>query len=98
MLRVVQVARGQQYLSPSLSISILRHSGQPKPFERGNLTDREQEILGLLAQGLSNKAIAARLYLSVRTIECHLDKLYGHLGVHSRTEAILLAMKQSKDR
>ncbi len=93
-----QVARGQQYLSSSLAISILQHAVQPKPIERENLSEREREILDLLAQGLSNKAIAARLYLSVRTIEGHLDKLYTHLGVHSRTEAVILAMQQSQDR
>jgi DNA-binding NarL/FixJ family response regulator len=57
------------------------------------LTDREREILALLADGLSNKAIAARLYLSVRTVEGHLASLYTHLGVHSRTEAVLLALQ-----
>lgn len=84
---VRQIARGQQYLSSSLALSLIRHTGQSKPIERKNLSDREREILGLLAQGLRNKAIAARLYLSVRTIEGHLDKLYAHLDVHSRTEA-----------
>ena len=93
-----QVARGQQYLSSSLALSLIRHAGQFKPIEQRNLSDREREILDLLAQGLSNKAIAARLYLSVRTVEGHLDKLYAHLGIHSRTEAVILAMQQAQDR
>ena len=57
------------------------------------MTDREQEILKLLAQGLSNKMIAAKLYLSVRTVEGHLANIYSRLGVHSRTEAMLIAVK-----
>ncbi len=93
-----QVARGQQYLSSDLALSLIRHAGDPKPVDRKNLSDREREILDLLAQGLSNKVIAARLYLSVRTVEGHLDKLYAHLGVHTRTEAVILAMQQSQDR
>jgi DNA-binding NarL/FixJ family response regulator len=56
------------------------------------LTDRERQILALLGEGLSNKAISARLYLSVRTVEGHLTNLYTRLGVHSRTEAALMAI------
>jgi DNA-binding NarL/FixJ family response regulator len=59
------------------------------------LTDREREILALLSVGLSNKAIAARLYLSVRTVEGHLASLYTRLGVHSRTEAALIALQHN---
>lgn len=96
-----QVARGQQYLSPSLAVSILQHTGDQyitNPSDLKNLSVREREILSLLSQGLSNKAIAARLYISVRTVEGHLDKLYSHLGVHSRTEAVVLVMKQRLNR
>ena len=94
-----QVARGEQYLSPALAQSIL----QQRQFQASlsdlqssvfaSLTDREREILNALAEGLSNKAIAARLYLSVRTVEGHLASIYTRLGIHSRTEAMLLAVK-----
>lgn len=57
------------------------------------LTDREREVLSLLAQGLTNKDIAQSLFLSVRTVEAHLRNIYGKLVVASRTEAVLWAIQ-----
>ena len=57
------------------------------------LTDREADVLRLLAKGLTNKDIAQQLYLSVRTVEAHLHRIYVKLGVSSRTEAALWAVK-----
>lgn len=56
-----------------------------------DLTDRETEILKLIAQGFSNQKIADRLYLSINTIKTHTANLYDKLGVRSRTEAIARA-------
>lgn len=98
-IAIRQVARGEQYLSPALAIAILekrRESAVSTDADKTKidaLSEREREILNLLAQGLSNKIIAARLYLSVRTVEGHLANIYSHLGVHSRTEAMLMAVK-----
>jgi DNA-binding NarL/FixJ family response regulator len=97
-IAIRQVARGEQYVSPSLAIAILQKRRSKSSLTESqksvieSLTDREREILELLAQGLSNKAIAARLYLSVRTVEGHLTSIYSRLGVHSRTEAMLVAV------
>jgi len=96
---VRQVARGEQYLSPSLAVKILQSHRTKTSFDESQksnvelLTDRERGVFDLLAQGLSNKAIASRLYLSVRTVEGHLANIYSRLGVHSRTEAMLIAVK-----
>jgi DNA-binding NarL/FixJ family response regulator len=58
------------------------------------LTPREQEVLQLLARGLSNKEIAQRLTISPRTVNFHLDNIYSKLHVNSRTAAVIAAMRQ----
>ncbi len=57
------------------------------------LTPREREVLALLAEGMSNPAIAGALYISERTVTTHLSRLYAKLDVSTRTEAIALAMR-----
>jgi DNA-binding CsgD family transcriptional regulator len=100
-IAIRQVARGEQYLSVNLALAMLHHldpDNSPHKFvklDQKSLTSREREILALLGEGLSNKSIAARLYLSVRTVEGHLAKLYPRLGVQSRMEAMLLASKSN---
>lgn len=57
------------------------------------LSEREREVLGLIAQGMSNQAIAQRLVLSVNTVKVHTRNIYGKLGVSSRTQALAQATK-----
>ncbi|MCA9978081.1 MAG: response regulator transcription factor, partial [Anaerolineales bacterium] len=57
-------------------------------------TAREMELLRLLAQGMSNKEMAQALDISPRTINFHLDNIYSKLGVRSRTEAAVYALRQ----
>jgi DNA-binding NarL/FixJ family response regulator len=56
------------------------------------LTDRELEMLGFAAQGLTNKEIGKRLYISDRTVQGHLQNVYQKLGVNTRTEAVTSAL------
>jgi DNA-binding NarL/FixJ family response regulator len=58
------------------------------------LTGREIEILQLLAQGLANKQIAARLGISAHTVKFHISSIYGKLGATSRTEAVRLGLQK----
>lgn len=91
-----QVARGETFLSPPIAkqiIASLAARGVPREQPIESLTNREREVLRLLAEGLSNKDIAQRLYLSVRTVEGHLANVYGKLRVRSRTEAALWAIE-----
>jgi two-component system, NarL family, response regulator YdfI len=63
-----------------------------KPFEP--LTPREQEVLALLSQGFSNKAIAAHLHLSEHTIKFHMGAIFEKLNASSRTEAVAIGIRQ----
>lgn len=58
------------------------------------LTLREQEVLQLLAQGLNNRAIAETLYVSDRTVQAHLTNIFAKMGVSSRLEAVLTAIRR----
>ena len=94
-----QVAAGEASLPQALAVRLVtrlahQSSAATETVLPASLSEREREVLILLAQGLSNKEIAQRLYLSVRTVEGHLVNIYGKLGVHSRTEAALYAVRQ----
>ena len=66
---------------------------RPRPPRPENLTGRQAEVLALLAAGLSNKQIAAELYLSTATVERHLATIYRNLGLGGRVEAARFAME-----
>ncbi len=59
-----------------------------------SLSEREMQVLREAARGLPNKDIARRLNLSVRTVHTHLGNIFTKLGVGSRTEAVLLALRR----
>lgn len=78
--------------------ALLRSLGAPvHAGVRGShdLTKREEEVLGLLGHGLSNAEISARLYISLKTVEHHVSRIFSKLGVRSRTEAALLAARRT---
>jgi DNA-binding NarL/FixJ family response regulator len=68
-------------------------SGQLEESPGGELTGRESEVLALLAQGLANKQIAARMGISEHTVKFHVSAIYGKLGASSRTEAVRLGVR-----
>lgn len=85
-------AAGLVVLEPSLADDWLRPPGRPGADEP--LTPREREVLGLLAEGLGNKAIASRLGISEHTAKFHVNAILAKLGAGSRSEAIVLAARQ----
>ena len=91
-----QVARGDVVLAPELTralVSRLAGERTQSPRDGLSLSPREKEVLQLVTQGLSNKEIGQRLFLSLRTVENHLAATYTKLGVRSRTEAAVLAIQ-----
>jgi DNA-binding NarL/FixJ family response regulator len=93
------VDAGESVLHPSVARKVLNRfasvssrAQRKKPLEL--LTDREMEVLKLVTKGLSNKDIADGLSLSVRTVQGHLANIFNKLGVSSRTEAVVHALKE----
>jgi len=66
---------------------------ESEPLERGPLTERESEVLGLLAKGLANKQIAAVLGISEHTVKFHVSSIYTKLNVTNRTEAVRAGLR-----
>lgn len=86
---IKQVAAGQRVVAPGL----LSSSPEPDPDE-GKLTNREKQILQLIAEGKSNKEIAALLELSVNTVSVHRANLMEALGIHRTAELVLYAVRK----
>lgn len=61
---------------------------RPLPISMPEITAREAQVVGWLAQGLSNKGIAAQLTISSRTVQTHLERMFKKLGVRSRAELV----------
>lgn len=86
-------ARGLLVLDAGLADWVLRRRSEAPHALVEELTARETEVLALLAQGLTNKAIAGRLGVSDHTAKFHVNSILAKLGVGSRTEAVVLAAR-----
>lgn len=89
---VVAVAEGATVLDDDAADALLRRAA-PGAGPVEPLTPRELEVLRLLAEGLANKAVAARLEVSENTVKFHVNAIFGKLGVQSRTEAVVRATR-----
>ncbi|NBO45661.1 MAG: DNA-binding response regulator [Actinobacteria bacterium] len=97
---VIAAARGESILAPSVATRLLdelatmvRRSEQGAEGV-GALSKREREVLGLVAEGLNNRAIAARLFISENTVKNHVRNIHEKLGVHTRMEAVVRAVRE----
>jgi len=93
------LAAGETVLAPSISRQILKyafqHINKPLSLNTGEkLTPREIEVLKLLAKGISNKDIAFRLNLNMRTVKSYLAELFLKLNAASRTEVVIIGLRK----
>jgi DNA-binding NarL/FixJ family response regulator len=87
-------AVGEAVISPEMLARLLPRLGGTGRVGAATLTEREREILGLIAQGLSNAAIAERLVVSVNTVRNHVANLLAKLGARSKLEALSIAIRE----
>jgi DNA-binding NarL/FixJ family response regulator len=94
------VADGQSLISPSMAAKLLeefksisRAGGKPDDIAP-RLTDRELEVLNLVARGLNNREIARDLYISENTVKNHVRNILEKLQLHSRMEAVMYAVRE----
>lgn len=102
-LRAIRaVAGGEAIFSPAIASRLMEHFAAPRstdseqPFPE--LSEREREILELIAQGLTNNTIAERIYLSPKTIRNQVSNIFDKLQVHDRAEAIVRAREAGLGR
>jgi len=96
MLRAVRsAARGEALFGPAIAARLARFFAAPRPAASAELfpelTDREREVLGLIAQGRNNEAIADELFLSRKTVRNHVSNILNKLQVADRAQAIVRA-------
>ena len=87
-------AAGESVISPELLARLLPRFGRGSPQSDTELTEREREVLSLVAEGLPNAAIADRLVVSVHTVRNHIASLSAKLGAHSKLEALSIAVRR----
>jgi DNA-binding NarL/FixJ family response regulator len=91
------IARGEALLAPAITRRLVEefvrrpHPGSRPPEPCARLTEREVEILTLIARGLSNGEIASSLFLSEATVKTHVSHVLGKLGLRDRVQAVVLA-------
>lgn len=94
---VRQVAKGETALSPALAQGFLKEAralnGGAQRDEERVITKREEEVLQLIADGCSTPEVAAKLYISQKTVKNHLASIYEKLDARDRTQAVLQAVR-----
>jgi DNA-binding NarL/FixJ family response regulator len=84
------VSRGGTFISPSVAAGVLKSGERRK--EGDPLTKREREVLSLIASGMTNRQIAERLFISVKTVETHRSRIIESLDLHTTAELVRYAI------
>lgn len=93
------VAAGDVYVSPTLAAGMLRELTSKRPQNPlSELSERERDVLSLVAEGLTNREIGERVHLAEKTVKHHMTNILGKLHVRSRVEAALLATRQKPQK
>lgn len=92
--QIKRIAQGEVILSDSIKNLLLERTHEENPLD--TLTDREMGVLRQIATGLSNKQIAAQLFISEETVKVHIRNLLRKLNVHSRVAATVLFFEQNR--
>jgi DNA-binding NarL/FixJ family response regulator len=93
-----EVMTGGSPLDPKAARALVTSHRRDPVTPHSQLTDREQEVLTMVGDGLPNKVIARRLGITERTVKAHLTNIYQRLGVTDRTHAALWAQRQESSR
>jgi DNA-binding NarL/FixJ family response regulator len=88
-----RAARGEPVMHPEAQRKLIQRLSQPKP-ETDTLTERELEVLGLIARGRSNREIALDLHITEGTVKGHVSNILAKLNLQDRTQAALFAVRQ----
>jgi DNA-binding NarL/FixJ family response regulator len=97
LLRAIEAAaRGEAPLDPKAARALL--SARRSPTTSDSLSEREREVLAMVAEGLPNKVIARQLAISEKTVKAHLTSVYRQIGVTDRTQAALWAERHGVSR
>lgn len=85
-----------QVIDPQYSQAEAAASAEAIFISSEELTDREQQVLGMMADGLANKEISSRLNISTHTVKFHISSILGKLGASSRTEAVSIGVRSGR--
>lgn len=96
---IYDVQKGGTYVHPTLASELVKDFNRPSQRFRSkeermrNLTRREQEVLGLIAEGMNNREIANHLFISEKTVKNHVSNIFKKINVNDRTQAAIYAIK-----